>query len=435
MYTKTRFLISFSCFLLVLSASSQAATFGTYDPRSLAMGGTGVSQANIDHAAYYNPALLSVAQDDDDLSLLVPTVGARVYDPEQFLESLEDHQDGQYETAMQNAVTVFQNSGTPAELQASAALVAENAQRLKDSLITLSGKELDLEVHAGVGLAIPGKSLGVGVIASGRAMTGVVVNITDTDQALVQEYIDAANDYADNGAFDGSYPGTSGSYPSAVCGATFCDAQFDSTVDIRGAVVTEGGISLSHEFESLGDLSIGVTPKTVRVSTYDYNDVTVENSTIDKNRGKLDYDDTNIDIGIAKQINDNWKFGLVVKNAVKKDYQTALGNTITLKPAARMGVSHHTNWTTLALDVDLTENARLGLTGEKTQYAALGMEFDLSLVQLRVGARHNLSAAEQREANMLSAGVGVYLLGFHADLAVAKNTDELAAALQLGFQF
>lgn len=125
----------------------------------------------------------------------------------------------------------------------------------------------------------------------------------------------------------------------------------------------------------------------------------------------------------------------MVKNAVKKEYKTVLGNTIVLEPTARAGISHHTNWTTIALDVDLTENERLGLTGEKTQYAAIGMEFDLSLVQLRVGARHNMSAEAERESNILSAGVGLYVFGFHLDAGVAQNDDEVAAAIQLGFQF
>jgi hypothetical protein len=87
------------------------------------------------------------------------------------------------------------------------------------------------------------------------------------------------------------------------------------------------------------------------------------------------------------------------------------------------------------MDVDLTENDRTGLTGEKTQYVALGMEFDISLFQFRLGVRRNLSAQQDRPEDMLSAGLGIYIFGFHADLGLARNDDEAAAALQLGFQF
>lgn len=408
-----RFILVLTCILYGTVNQLQAATFGSYDPRSLAMGGTGVSHANIDHAAYFNPALLSVAQEDDDYSLLIPTIGIRAYDPDEVLDAVEAHQDGNYETALSDSIDTF-NNAAPADKPALAQEVSDDAQRLLDSYEIMSGKSLDFEVHAGVGMAIPGKGLGMAVTASGRVMGGIVLNLSQADKDLLQKYIDLD--------------------PSVYDGSTFDPADLTSTATVRGASIIEGGLSLSHEFESLGNWSIGITPKTVRVDTYDY-EVAVEESEIDEDTGKLSYDDTNIDIGVAKRISEGWKVGLVVKNVVKKEYKTVLGNTIVLEPTARLGISHHTNWTTLALDVDLTENDRTGLTGEKTQYVALGMEFELSLVQLRVGARHNMSAEADRESNMLSAGVGLYVVGFHVDAGVARNDDEVAAAVQLGFQF
>ena len=397
----------------LLSVITHAATFGAYDPRSLAMGGTGVSHANIDHAAYFNPALLSVAQEDDDYSLLIPTIGIRAYDPDDLVDAVEAHQDGNYETALSDSIDNF-NNAQAADQPALVQEVINNAQRLKDSFVSMSGKALDFETHAAVGMAIPSKSLGFAVTASGRIMGGIVLNVSQADQDLLQQYIDLA--------------------PAVYDGTTFNLADLTSTATVRGAAIIEGGLSLSHEFESLGNWSIGITPKTVQVATYDY-EVAVEDSEIDEDAGKLDYDDTNIDIGLAKRISEGWKVGLVVKNAVKKEYKTALGNTIVLEPVVRAGISHHTNWTTIALDVDLTENDRTGLTGEKTQYVALGMEFDISLIQLRIGARHNMSAEDDRQSNILSAGVGLYVVGFHLDVGVAKNDDEVAAAVQLGFQF
>ena len=406
--------ISFVVVAGIFPIITQAATFGAYDPRSLAMGGTGVSQANIDHAAYYNPALLSIAQDDDDFSLLIPTVGLQVYDPNELVDAVKAHQDGNYETAFSNSIDNY-NNAAPADKLALRSEVVSNAQRLKDSYVNISDKALDFELHAAVGIAVPGKGLGFAITGSGRVMGGVVMNISQADKDLMQKYIDLD--------------------PSVyTTGTAFSPANLTSTANVRGASIVEGGLSLSHEFESLGNLSIGITPKTVQVATYDYI-VAVEDSETDKDKGKLSYDNTNIDIGLAKRINEDWKVGLVVKNAIKREYKTVLANTIVLKPAVRAGISHHTNWTTVAFDVDLTENDRTGLTGEKTRYAALGMEFDLSLIQLRLGARHNLSVAGDRASNLLSAGVGLYVAGLHVDVGVAKNKDELAAAAQLGFQF
>jgi len=423
----------------MLPALVNAATFGSYDPRSLAMGGAGVSHANIDHAAYYNPALLSVAQEDDDFSLLAPTIGIRAYDPDELLDALDAYQDGQYETTFNNAIDDFNAAPTLAEKEAAATVAASSARQLVDGLINISDKALDFELHAGLGLAIPSKGLGFAVTGSGRLMGGIVLKVTDEDQALLNKYVDAINCAA-----------LLASNPADPCGpvqlavtdpvlnpdGSLKDPQGNLTsyASIQGIAIIEGGVSIAHEFESLDNWSIGITPKTVQVTTYDYK-VGVENADFDTEAGELDYEDTNIDIGLAKRISEGWKVGLVVKNAVKKEYKTVLGNTIVLEPTARAGISHHTNWTTIALDVDLTENESIGLTGEKTQYAALGMEFDLALLQLRVGARHNMSVEGDREANILSAGVGLYIIGLHIDAGVAKNDDEVAAAIQLGFQF
>jgi len=417
----------------------QAATFGTYDPRSLAMGGTGVSQANIDHAAYYNPALLSVAQDDDDFSLLLPTIGIRAYDPKDLIEAVEKYQDGKYETTFNNSVDSYNNAVTPTEKVAAAKAAAASSKQLVDSLINMSDKELDFEIHAGVGVAIPSKGLGFAITGSGRLMGGAVLNVTPEDQLLLNKYVDALNCaalLADNPADPCGPVELAKTDPVLNPDGSLKDpkGKLTSNARLQGIMVLEGGLSMAHEFESLDNWSIGITPKTTQVTTYDFK-IDIENADLDKEKGELEYEDSNIDIGIAKRLTEGWKFGMVVKNAVKKEYKTVLGNTIVLEPTARAGISHHTNWTTIALDVDLTENERTGLTKEKTQYAALGMEFDLSLIQLRVGARHNMSAEDDREADMLSAGIGLYIFGFHADLGVAKNDDELAAALQLGFQF
>lgn len=423
---------------MLIPAISNAATFGSYDPRSLGMGGTGVSQANIDHAAYYNPALLSVAQDDDDFSLLIPTIGVRVYDPKDLWDAVEAYQDGKYETTFNNSIDEFNNASTAADKQAAASKAAGSAEKLVNSLVNMSDKALDFELHAGLGFAIPSKGMGFALTGSGRAMGGIVLKVTAEDQVLLNNYVDALK-CAANITASCVTAVTSISNPVVTWDGTkftFNDpaGKLTSYANLQGISVIEGGLSVSHEFESLDNWSIGITPKSTQVTTYDYK-VNVETADIDTEAGKLDYEDTNVDIGVAKRISEGWKFGMVVKNAVKKEYKTALGNTIVLEPAARAGISHHTNWTTIALDVDLTENESIGLTNEVTQYAALGMEFDLSLIQLRVGARHNMKAEAGQDAQLMSVGVGIYIFGLHVDAAYAKNDDEIEAALQLGFQF
>ena len=426
-----RFIIISFCAFAFTTMTAHAASFGNFDPRSLAMGGTGVSSANIDHAAYYNPALLSVAEEDDDFSLLAPTLGARAFDPKELLDALEAYQDGQYETTFNNAIDTF-NAAAPADKSATAADVVSAAEQLLNGLNSISNKALDFEIHAGVNLAVPGKSLGLGVVASGRAMAGISLDITAHDTGLIQRYIDTLN-----------WVATGTGTPDLTLYNTgtqqFVDPEgtMTSTANLKGAYIIEGGLALSHEFESLDNISIGITPKTVQVTTFDYS-IGVEKAETDSgaaDTGELEYSDSNIDIGIAKKLGENWKVGFVTKNVISKEYKTVLGNTIEVKPQSRVGISHHTNWTVLALDVDVTKNKSIGYTAEKTRFVALGAELDFSLLQLRLGYRHNLSAEGGAESGIASAGVGLYILGLHIDAGVAGNGDEAEAALQLGIQF
>jgi len=414
--------LTVTCSVFTLTTlTAHAASFGNFDPRSLAMGGTGVSSSTSSNASYYNPAVLSMVQQDDDFSLTAPIVGIRGYDPKDMLDSFEAYQDGQYETAFSNSIDAFNASPSTA----TAGDAATKGQQLLNGLISLSNKELDFEVHGGLNLAIPGKGLGMAVHASVRGMGGLVLNISSADTTVMQTYIDTLNVLAGGGS-----PGAN----AVFNGTTFTLPSMTSDAHILGVSLIEGGLSLSHEFDIFGGVSIGITPKVVQVTTFDYV-VGIETANTSTEASKRTYDDTNLDVGIAKQLSESWKFGMVTKNIMAKDYDTALGNTIKIKPQTRVGLSHHTNWSTFALDMDLTENESIGLTGQKTKYLAFGMELDLSLLQLRAGIRRNLAATGAEVPDVLSAGVGLYLLGAHVDIGVAGNEDEIEAAVQLGLQF
>jgi hypothetical protein len=110
----------------------------------------------------------------------------------------------------------------------------------------------------------------------------------------------------------------------------------------------------------------------------------------------------------------------------------ATGDTLTLNPQARLGVSHTNNWSTVALDVDLTRNDPSGLENA-TRYIALGGELNaLGWAQLRAGYRID---TENSARNITSIGLGLSPFGVHADLAVAGNANEIGASFQLGFRY
>ncbi len=78
--------------LIALSGTTHAAT--TYmEARNDAMGGTGVASSHYGTAALANPALLTHFGASDDFSLILPSVGAQVSDPNHLQNGVDDVSD------------------------------------------------------------------------------------------------------------------------------------------------------------------------------------------------------------------------------------------------------------------------------------------------------------------------------------------------------
>lgn len=225
---------------------------------------------------------------------------------------------------------------------------------------------------------------------------------------------------------------------------TFNTTQLQSSVDIRGIAMSEVGIALSSEF-ALGNsyFGLGITPKMVRTTLYDYsadvNSGNTSNATDSDYTAK--YSGFNLDLGLAKDFDNGWRSGLSLKNIIPKSYdfkRIATGapagsaqittGTLKLKPQARVGVSHSTSWSTVAMDLDLTANDPAGFEN-KSQYLALGGELNAwGWAQLRAGYRANLKDTNR---NVTSVGLGLGPL----DVTVAGNSNEFGASIALGFTF
>lgn len=431
--------------LSVFSMNASATSFGTFDPRSLAMGGTGVASGDAANASHYNPALLATPREDDDFSLVIPTVLVGAADPNDLADALDDYDTGNYETTLDNTITTFNASTSATDYIANSTAVANASQNLLNGINTLSNKAIVFNVNAGVVFAIPSESLGIAVSANGRASGGALLNITAADNQLVQDYIDVLNCV-------GALPGT-----ATVGDVIACDAvapttdvlndgtgdfnnidtanTMTSTITSRGAAVSEVGVSLAHKFDFLGGISLGVTPKSISVDTFDF-DIGVDVADIDIDTGKKSYSDTNLDVGMAMNLTDNLKLGVVAKNIIEKEYLTILGNTLKIEPQLRAGIAYQNDWILLAADLDLTENKGIGFENN-TQYAAFGVELDLlDFLQLRAGLRHNLNSDDPTiDSDIASLGVGFSLFAVQLDLGVAGNSDELNAGLQVAVKF
>ena len=447
-------LLSGSAMLLGMTAL-HAAPFNSFDPKTMAMGGAGVAVANPGTAPFFNPALLSIAEESDDFALELPIVGARAYDPDEFGDAVDDFQAKDYITKLDNSV----NALIPDPL--SYRNVANDTLNLNNGLKTLDGKPIQAEAGAAIVVGIPSRKFGMAFSASGSASFDGVINYTEEDSQLLVGIAQDTNAVSDCINANLLVPGSCD--PAVDLTLTYVDPTTDtvlnadgqpfdpntdisSNADIRGLILGEVGLSFSREL-TFGEtkLAVGLTPKYVKAIVFDYNANvdSADDSDADSDNYTHEYSNFNLDIGLAKDFQNGWRSGFVVKNVFSQDYEayntdpvtgveSKTGNKVSIKPQARIGVSRTTSWTTLALDVDLTENDPLGL-GEKSRYVAFGAEFNaFRLLQLRAGYRADTVNSER---NVVSAGIGASPLGIHIDLGVAGNDNEVGAALQIGFRF
>ena len=400
---------------------------------------------------------MSITHESDDFALEFPVFGVRVFDPDDFVDAVDEFDDTVMDRLDAEIDTYNGSPGTSGPI-----IDAMNA--VNDEVLTLSDKPFQFEGGAGVVLAIPGEKFGMAFSASATASFSGILNYADS-----QTLTDLT---ADMLALDSCYAGPPVNFAACITvpdkfhyvdtdplSATFGDVSFtaesgsgtdsdiQSKVRVVGVVLAEAGLTFSREMVMFGTaLAVGLTPKMVSVTVFDY-EASADNADtgdINGDNYSTDYSDFNLDVGIAIDHKNGWRSGFVIKNIISQDYdakntdsvtgiETATGMTVSIKPQARAGVSHTNSWSTVALDVDLTENEGLGLASDDSRYVALGIELNaLDWAQIRLGYRADTVNSDR---NVVSAGFGISPFGVHIDLGVAASGDEVGASFQLGFRF
>ncbi|ECA4661432.1 conjugal transfer protein TraF [Salmonella enterica subsp. enterica serovar Cerro] len=367
------------------------------------MGGTGVASSTYGAAALANPALMTHYGERDDFSLILPSVGGQVSDPDHLQDGVDGVRDAwnHYDNAL--------SAGT---------VTAGDAQALKDRLMKFRDTGASAQVGAGIVATLPNSVQPFALVVKAWGTASVNGSVSDHDLQYLDDVIAGK--------------------------VTPSDADKDTlTSKARGraAVVTDVGVALAREFESGGvKYSVGVTPKWQRVDTFNYN-VTVK----DYDRGDFDgnqYRNTttgfNADTGFAADLNDNWTLGLAVQNIVPRSIDTrevnGIRETFKIRPQATAGVSWHNSLFTAAADVDLTPGS--SFNGDPhPQYARVGGEFNAwSWAQVRAGYQQSL---DHNEGSAFTAGIGISPFDVvHLDLTGLVGTDRTYGAVaQLSVTF
>lgn len=395
----------------ILTMASLLATAGvqSFDSRSHAMGGTGVSSADYLTAPFHNPALGARYNESDDIGVLIPSVGAQVFDQNEMVSGLEDFSDT-YD-ALDSAI----GSLDPNAINVAASDAANALKALKDD---------EAYVQAGVGLAvaIPNQYLSVNLYGKAYADGVVVANIDQSD-------IDELEN------LDPMSP------PSDV-------PQLNSQGITMGVAIAEGGVSLSKSLEvSYGTWYLGMTPKYQMVKTINYV-ADVDNYEFDDwDDDKYQSEDSNfnVDAGVAFELPQGWVFGLSGRNLIENSYDTAItsgvNGTYTINPIYTAAASFNNPLFTVALDADLNESERyetingISMDEDNTQMAGVGLEFNAwGWAQLRAGYQTDIAGNLD---DQFTAGVGLSPFEVvHIDVSASyAGENQFGAVAQTYFTF
>ncbi|MCQ1059323.1 conjugal transfer protein TraF [Photobacterium sp. ZSDE20] len=361
---------------------SAAASNTLSDTRSVGMGGVGVASANYLTASFHNPALATQNKRHDSFGMILPVIGAQVYDGNDLHDRVDAFQDLNDQLA-----------GNPD-------LVDEWTAALKD----LDDGRIDGDVNVGMVVAIPNRMVSTNFFISSN-VTALVLTDIDEDDIANHEVINSTG--------------------QAVAGGT---------VDI--------GFTFAKEFIFLDrDLSLGVSPKLQQLMAFNYKQGidTFDDDDIDIGSDYVDKSAFNADIGAAYALSRNVMLGLSVQNVFSQSLTSneSSGNQVTYEVEAQYTTAFAYNHPrfTVAADVDLNSNKPFKEQAYKTQFARIGIEADAwRVAQLRLGYIHSMTDFSD---DLFTAGIGLKPFGkFGLDIAaIYGNEDNYGASAQLVFHF
>lgn len=397
--------------------ANQAGAANTWtEARSDAMGGTGVAAGSYGSAVLINPALLAKAKPDDDVTVILPSIGAQISDKDNLRDKIDDISDdvSKYRSTLDN-INLFDllNPASPASRNVSAA-----AGDLANQLDSLKGKTASGKAGAGIAVSIPNDVLSVAFVAkaNARARVSSYIDQGDIEKLRLVEDVPAAalrinpNDLKSKGFG-------------------------------RAAIVSDYGVAVARQFDISGvPVSVGITPKLQKTWLYNYTVSIYNFDSGDINSSRYRNDDTgfNVDAGLAADFGDNWTIGLTGQNLFSRDIDTkkvdGVRDTYQISPVVTAGAAWHNDLVTLTADGDLTETK--GFKSEDTsQYVGVGAEVTpLSWLAVRAGYRADVKG---NDSNVFTGGVGFAPFStVHVDLMGLYGEDETwGAGAQLSMTF
>lgn len=417
--------------VLIINQAEAANTWT--EARNDAMGGTGVASAHYGSGVLINPALLAKSKEDDDITVILPSVGAQVSDKDNLQDEIDQISDqiSYYENVIENLTTQALRTdpqGTVRQLQLAATTLA-------DELEFLDGKTAHGNAGAGIAVSIPGANISMAFVAKAYAHARISSEIDPQDIVFLRNIENSAGMTSQM------------AFSAAINGSDVITQNLNSTASGRAAIVSDYGIAVARQFEMNGiPVSVGVTPKLQQTWLYNYTTsiYTYDSSDFSSSRYRNDDTSFNVDVGLAADFGDNWTLGLSGQNLISHDIDTndirilngrtgevvSYQDTYQIRPLVTAGVAWHTDLLTLSADADLTETK--GFKSEaNSQYAGVGAEVSLlGWLAVRGGFRGDVKG---NDSNVFTGGLGFAPFNtVHIDLTGIYGEDETWGA---GAQF
>ncbi len=401
----------------LMTTGVQAFEFQPLGFEAISMGGVGVASANASMAGYYNPALLSKAKYDSEISFGLG-VGLRDQNLAESMDKLAEDYD------LTNTLERIGNNaeGGGTNTQKDRDNIADAIQVIRE--LGTKGNGLSLMPTAFLGMQ--GWRVGVGVYATSDATATAVVDSTRLDLMVEQggQYYsyDPINDIYDDTKTRGDYEAGSLEY-ALNNGLTY--------VRLNGLAIMEVPVSYAHSFNvGVGKLSVGGSLKFMRGTTY-FKEIKIDTETGDLN-DEFDNADQNstafgIDTGVLFQPAElpDLLAGLTIKNINGPKFDVVNGSSVKIDPQIRTGVAYNllNNKVEVAADLDITKNDTF-LAGKEAQFFGVGANWHpASWFSVRGGLMRNLSGAP--EGMVYTAGLGFGFKWIQFDVAAQMSSGSI----------
>ncbi|MGL6313100.1 conjugal transfer protein TraF [Vibrio sp. WXL103] len=353
---------------LVLTNFAHAGHFAI-DARSDAMGGVGVVAGDFLSAPFHNPALTAIYRRNDNVGMLLPSVGLAYNDQHNMLEDLD------------NVMSAVDD---------------KNDDKIEDALRELDGDVISLTLGLSAAFAIPNRY--VSMNAYGKLYSESFA------EAVVGDY-EADPDQAYN----------------------------DSEIRGAAIGVLEGGLSLAKYMTILHNhWSFGFTPKIQRVYAYSHISKLDDFSLGDVKQNGSAENTFNYDIG-ALWFHGPLRVGMTGRNMVSRDFVTEDGAyTYKMRPQYTLGAGLIADFWQISADYDLNEAKKFTGVNDNTQMLRVGAEADL-MRQFKFRAGYYKNLARKDDQGTLTAGLGISPLNItQMDLGFSY-TNERAVGVYINF--